>query len=102
MSELGDKRELFTRCIYLLLQKMYADGMRPRFDKEHCNHMKNSLHYDGLAKDILLFDKDNVYLTDTDSYRKYGIFWETLNKDCTWGGHFSDGNHFSITFQGRK
>lgn len=100
MSELGDKREIFTRCICQLLQFMYAKGYRPRFDKEHCEHMKNSLHYVGLAKDILLFDKNNNYLTETEAYRECGEYWESLNHSCCWGGRFKDGNHFSVEFGG--
>ena len=66
MSELGEKREQFTRNLYLLLGKMYEKGYRPRFDIEHCKHMKNSLHYQGLAKDVLLFDSNNIYLSKTE------------------------------------
>jgi hypothetical protein len=109
MSELGDKRERFTRYIYMLLQVMYADGMRPRFDLEHCNHKVHSLHYDGLAKDILLFDKNNIYRNATEDHRKYGLLWESFAPDCFWGGNGlkvdglkDDGNHYAITFQGKK
>ena len=100
MSELGDKRELFTRNINLLLTRMYQKGYRPRFDIEHCEHMENSLHYKGLAKDILLFDKNNVYLPKTEDHKEFGEYWESLGG--SWGGRFSDGNHYSIEFQGRR
>lgn len=104
MSELGDKRELFTRNIYLLLDKMYQKGYRPRFDIEHCTHMEGSLHYKGLAKDILLFDSNNVYLQKTEDHKEFGEYWESLHPDCRWGGRFKhppDGNHYSVTFGGK-
>jgi hypothetical protein len=100
MSELGEKRELFTRNIYLLLGKMYEKGYRPRFDIEHCTHMEGSLHYKGLAKDILLFDKNNIYLQKTEDHKEFGEYWESLGG--SWGGRFSDGNHYSIAFGGKK
>ena len=102
MSELGDKRELFTRSIFKLLGFAYSKGYKPRFDIEHCNHMKGSLHYSGLAKDILLFSQDNIYLTKTEDYKECGEYWESIHKDCCWGGRFNDGNHFSVAFGGKK
>lgn len=103
MSELGEKREQFTHNLYLLLGKMYEKGYRPRFDIEHCKHMKNSLHYQGLAKDVLLFDSNNIYLSKTEDHKEFGEYWESLSPECRWGGRFKhppDGNHYSVTFQG--
>lgn len=100
MSELGEKREQFTHNLYLLLGKMYEKGYRPRFDIEHCKHMKNSLHYQGLAKDVLLFDSNNIYLSKTEDHKEFGEYWESLGG--TWGGRFSDGNHYSIAYGGYK
>ena len=99
MSELGDKRELFTKNIYLLLGRMYERGYAPRFDIEHENHMAGSLHYKGLAKDILLF-KDGIYLSKTEDHKEFGEYWESLGG--SWGGRFSDGNHYSMAFGGKK
>jgi len=96
---LGEKRTLFTQMIIILVQ--YADliGYEVRFDKEHCNHHPRSLHYEGLAKDILLF-KDGEYLTKTSDYEKLGRFWKFIGG--TWGGDFNDGNHFSLEHNGMK
>ena len=102
MSELGDKRKLFTRCVPKLLAKMFEDGMQPMIGKDGLRHMKGSLHYDGLAVDIDLCDKEGKYLPNTDDHKKYGEYWESLDPLCTWGGRFNDGNHYSVTMGGRK
>jgi len=101
MSELFDKRALFTSLIPRLIDKMIADGYAPLHGKDGLKHMKNSLHYDGLAIDIDLF-KDGVYLTKTEDHQRFGEFWEALHPDCRWGGRFKDGNHYSVTYLGRK
>ena len=101
MSELFDKRALFTSLIPRLIDKMIADGYTPLHGKDGLKHMKNSLHYDGLAIDIDLF-KDGVYLTKTKDHQRFGEFWEALHPDCRWGGRFKDGNHYSVTYLGRK
>lgn len=70
--------------------------------------MKNSLHYDGLAVDIDLF-KNGKYLDKTEDHREFGEYWETLDKDCFWGGDGLkkdglkwDGNHYSVTYLKKK
>jgi hypothetical protein len=99
MMTLGAKRTLFTQMILLLVQYCQMKGFEVRFDKEHCNHHEHSLHYVGLAKDILLFDHSG-YLTDTEDYRIAGEFWEYIGG--SWGGRFGDGNHFSLPHGGMK
>lgn len=101
MSELGDKRKLFTKCLWKLLGKMIEDGYEPMHGKDGLKHMANSLHYEGLAIDIDL-TKDGQYLGSTDDHKVFGEFWESLDPQCTWGGRFKDGNHYSVTYQGRK
>jgi hypothetical protein len=61
--------------------------------------IKNSLHLDGLAVDILIY-KDGVYLTNTDDYQFAGHYWKVLDNDNAWGGDLSkpDGNHFSHAY----
>lgn len=59
----------------------------------------NSCHKIRLAIDLNLF-RDGKYLTATEDYRVLGEFWESIGG--TWGGRFSDGNHFSIEHDGRK
>jgi hypothetical protein len=82
---------------------MLVSGYDPCIGKDGLKHMKNSLHYEGLAIDIDLF-KDGKYLTQTEDHRVFGEFWEGLHQDCRWGGRFKgcpDGNHYSINYQGR-
>jgi len=59
----------------------------------------NSLHCDRLAMDINLF-KDGKFLTKTSDYKEIGELWESMGG--SWGGRFNDGNHFSISFMGKK
>jgi hypothetical protein len=99
MSELGDKRKLFTRLLPRLIDKMVENGYEPMHGKDGLKHMKNSLHYEGLAVDIDL-TKDGVYLADTKDHEPFGVFWESLGG--SWGGRFKDGNHYSVEYQGRK
>jgi hypothetical protein len=101
MSELGDKRKLFTRCIHRLLNRMLADGYDPMIGRDGEKHMKNSLHYDGLAMDIIL-TKDGEILDKTQDHQVFGEYWESLHPDCCWGGRFGDGNHYSVITGGRK
>jgi hypothetical protein len=100
MSELGDKRKLFTSLLPRLIDKMIADGYEPMIGKDGLPHMKNSLHFEGLAVDIDL-TKDGVYLQATADHQTFGEFWEGLHASCRWGGRFKDGNHYSVTFSGR-
>ena len=102
MSELGDLRKLFTRCATQLLVEMLERNYQPMIGKDGLKHMKNSLHYEGLAIDIDLCDKNGKYLTTTEDHERFGEFWESLDPRCCWGGRFQDGNHYSVTYQGRK
>lgn len=72
-------------------------------DNEPLRHMKNSLHYSGLANDLALYI-DGVYQEDTKAYRRLGEAWEAMGPNCAWGGRFEggDGNHFSYKFGGKK
>jgi hypothetical protein len=99
---LKEKRVLFSSLVPLLLMKMLDAGYHPMIGRDGLKHMPNSLHYSGLAIDIDLLDKDFVYIKDTSGHKIFGEFWESLHPDCCWGGRFSDGNHYSVTYQGRK
>lgn len=98
---LREKRILFTSLIPKLIEKMIAEGYSPMIGKDGLKHMENSLHYDGLAIDIDLY-KGDVYLTNTADHKEFGEFWERLDVGCRWGGRFGDGNHYSVTYLGKK
>ena len=68
-----------------------AQGARVGYSKA------KSAHKWRLAIDLALF-RDGRYLTNTDDYKPLGDFWESLGG--TWGGHWCDGNHFSVSHQG--
>lgn len=101
MSELFIKRAQFTYLLARLINRMIEAGYQPCLGKDGLKHMKNSLHYEGLAADIDLF-KDGAYLADGKDHKQFGEFWESLDKDCAWGGRFGDPNHYSIKYLGRK
>jgi len=61
----------------------------------HDGHKENSLHYSRLAVDINLF-RDGEYLKDTTDHAELGLYWESLDPDCRWGGRYDDGNHYEM------
>lgn len=61
--------------------------------------IKNSIHRIGLAVDIALY-RDGVYLTKSTDYEPLGVWWESIGG--AWGGRWSDGNHFSLPYNGVK
>lgn len=100
MSNLVKKQAKFTQDVAKLIQYIDAQG-------EHCTlaeayrvpeiaalyakegrGIKNSLHTQRLAIDILLFSSDFVWLTNKKSYEKYGTFWKSLDKANKWGGDY--------------
>jgi hypothetical protein len=112
---LGERQELFTYLLAELILFIYGRGYKVRMGEvlrtkaqAEANAasgagISNSLHLDKLAADLNLF-KDGVFLTESEDHRPFGEFWKSLHEDCAWGGDFSrpDGNHYSISFDGRK
>ncbi len=114
MSELGDKQRKFPLLIAQLVvfaySKGYAvtwgDGYRdPRLFGAHGipggYGRSKSNHKLRLAQDINLF-KGGKYLTETADHKELGVFWESLDEDCRWGGHYDDGNHYSLMYRGTQ
>lgn len=88
------------------------DGeVRLYWDKVHSGTSSKAggCHYLQLATDVDLFVQvaggSWQYITDTEhpAWVAMGEFWESLDPLCRWGGRFShkDGNHLSITYDGR-
>jgi hypothetical protein len=96
---LREKQSKFAVMVAELILFAVARGYEVTFCPEHEKHMKNSLHYIGLAKDINLF-KDGKYLSKTEDHAPLGEYWESIGG--TWGGRFKDGNHYSMEHGGRK
>ena len=94
MSKLGDDQRDFAKAFPLLLLHAFHLGYKITFPPEHTNHIKNSFHFKGLAKDINLF-KDGKYIRKTEGHLFLGLIWESMGG--TWGGRFrkKDGNHYS-------
>jgi len=98
MSGLREKQSEFVRMTGLLIQYATQQGYELTFGDAYAyacdnNHCKNSFHYRRLAIDLNLF-KDGKYLTKTKHHKPLGIFWESIGG--TWGGHWNDGNHYSL------
>lgn len=113
-TTLREDRCAFASMIPALIEEAIRQGFSPALDEGMVrltvkqptgNHMTGSLHYDGLAQDLLLY-KDGDYVTDTETYTPLGEFWEQLGVShqlpLRWGGRFKDGNHFSLERNGKK
>jgi hypothetical protein len=113
---LGQKQRLFVRYVALLIDFAYVRGYELTFgecyrtpEQAAANAAKgtgtlNSLHIQRLAVDLNLF-RDGVYLRASTDHKPLGEFWKGLDPLCCWGGDFKptpDGNHYSMTHEGRK
>lgn len=108
---LSEKQRLFTKMVGQLITWAYANGYELTFgeayrtpEQANLNEKRGrgiagSLHCTRLAIDLNLFI-DGEYTTATEAYTPLGVYWELLGG--TWGGRFSDGNHFSLEYNGRK
>lgn len=113
---LRELQSLHVKCTGLLIAYAYANGyqltwgetlrsVQQALDNAASGKgISNSLHLIGLAVDLHLF-KDGAYLSDSKDYALLGQYWKSLHPLCAWGGDFitrPDGNHFSITYEGRR
>ena len=117
---LGEKQRLFVINIAHLITWAYENDYELSFgealrtaEQAALNASKgsgisNSLHLKRLAIDLNLFldtsvDSDeDIYQTDSESYKPLGDYWKSLHPLNRWGGDFSkpDGNHFSMEHEG--
>lgn len=108
---LGQAQRKFTRMVADLVVWAYANGYELTYGEAYRTPeqaalnaakgtgIRNSLHTDRLAVDFNLF-RDGKFLSSTEAHRPLGEFWESIGG--TWGGHFKDGNHYSLAWGGRK
>lgn len=109
---LGQKQRKFTEMIGRLIAFAYANGYEltvgdayrdPRlhgaFGVNEGYGAAFSLHKQRLAVDFNLF-KDGKFMQRTEDHKPLGEFWESIGG--SWGGRFSDGNHYSLEWEGRK
>ena len=59
-----------------------------------------SLHKSRLAIDLNIFKENKLLVQGCDEYEEIGAYWEGIGG--TWGGRFSDSNHFSLEHEGKK
>lgn len=111
-ESLGSKQRRFTKMIAELILWAYENGYELTFGDAYRDPRlhgevgekrgygrSRSCHKSRLAVDLNLF-KDGVYLATTEDHRPMGEKWESMGG--SWGGHYNDGNHYSIEHQGRK
>ncbi len=101
MGKLREKQSKFVKMTALLINYTTFLGYELTFGDAYAKsgHKKHSLHYKRLAIDFNLF-KNGRYQRSTKAHKKLGEFWEFIGG--SWGGKFSDGNHYSIEHNGRK
>lgn len=111
-----EKQFTFSRLVAQLIQEANRSGYEIALGEalrspeeahlmaEQGKGVANSLHTIKLAIDLNLF-KDKKYLGSTEDHKGLGAYWESLSTEqykCSWGGHFGDGNHYSIEHGGVK
>lgn len=97
---LRQKQSRFAYLVSLLIQFAYTNGyeitLGDAYRDPRCNYGSEvSFHKKRLAIDLNLF-RSGRYLRSTESHRPLGEYWESLDHECTWGGRFDDGNHYSF------
>lgn len=108
---LGSKQRIFTKMIAELILYMYSKGYEVTFGDAYRDPRvpyghPQSLHKMRLAVDLNLFLM-GAYLTKTEDHKVFGVYWEEVlgpkyDVPASWGGHFNDGNHYSIAHGGVK
>jgi hypothetical protein len=110
---LRQKQSRFVRSVARLIDYANAQGYELTFGEawrtaeqaalnaERGTGTRTSLHMDRLAIDLNLF-RNGRFLTTTEDHRPLGEWWEAQSGDHRWGGRFNDGNHYSITPDGKR
>lgn len=113
---LGEKQRLFAGLVGKLLLHIYEEGYEATLGDAYRTPEQaaanaaagkgivKSLHCDRLAIDLNLF-KDGMWLQKTEDHLPIGEWWEKQHPLTRWGGRFKcrpDGNHYSVTHEGRN
>lgn len=110
---LREYQSLFVRLLPRLIDFAYAQGYeltlgealrtqeQANLNAKSGSGISNSLHIDKLAIDLSLFI-GGKYVKDSAAYLPLGEFWEQQHPLCRWGGRFKDGNHFSLSPDGKR
>jgi hypothetical protein len=111
VSRLLEQQIEFAKNVGSLLEWVYDNGFGVTFgdayrDKRCEYGHPKSLHRDRLAIDLNLFKQSSSghwdYFALTEDHTPLGEYWESIDRRCTWGGRFNDGNHYSMTWEGMK
>mgnify|MGYP001202683107 CR=1 FL=1 len=107
---LGAKQRAFAKMVPRLIDKAHELGFEVTLGDAYRDPRvfgpigerkgygeSRSAHKQRLAVDLNLF-RDGKYLTETEDHRPLGEWWES--QGGTWGGRFSDGNHYSVAHEG--
>lgn len=112
MSELKDMQWRFSRMIGNLLLWLGSHGYEVQqgegwrtpeqaaLNAAKGIGIKNSLHCDRLAHDLIVSRSDTKQALTPAEYEPIGIEWERLGG--SWGGRFGDPQHFSLAYGGRR
>ena len=107
MASLSNRQQIFAKNVGKLIEFIFSKGYACTFGEAYRTKeqaewnaakgigIKNSLHCKRLAVDLNLFFQGK-YLSDSESYRPLGEYWESLHPANRWGGRFKDGNHFEM------
>ena len=98
MGKLREQQSKFALNVAHLILFAYNRGYELTFGDAWAKtgHIKNSLHYDRLAVDFNLF-RNGEWLSETRAHEELGMYWESLDPSCRWGGKFRDGNHYEMS-----
>ena len=110
---LSEQQRLFAKQLPKLINKAHALGFEVTLGDayrdarvfgdvgEKKGYGKSfSLHKSRLAIDLNLF-KNGKYLTKTSDHKPLGEWWEAQHPMNFWGGRIDDGNHYSMSWDGR-
>lgn len=102
--KLREKQSKFVLMVADLIRWAEANGYEltfgDAFRDRRCKYgHSKSLHRYRLAVDFNLF-KDGKYQSTTEAHRPLGEYWESIGG--SWGGRFSDGNHYSLEHDGMR